>query len=136
MGKLLDNFLSRNKKDINTIGKSLSRNLLIVEEAIIKRQQAIADAQKSIKDNAINNVSSADEVKRLKERLADTESKLLKVMNRDADMEILRHQLSKLESELEASHKRVESLEAQHEEDLRKLNKPVVESKKKSFYDA
>lgn len=165
MGNLLDEFLTKNKKDDKTIGKSLNKNLLAVETEIAKRQQAVAEAQKSIKENAINikaiseatgisrktfynnellaafveenatgNSSSADELRRVKERLSDADSKLLKLMNRDANMEVLRYQISKLEAELETSHKRIKALEEQHEDDLRKMNKPVI--KQKEFFDA
>lgn len=51
------------------------------------------------------------------------------LLSRDADMEELRYQISKLEAELETSHKRIKSLEEQHEDDLRKMNKPVVKQK-------
>lgn len=165
MGKVLDSFLSRNRKDDSTIGKSLNRNLLAVEEEIVKRQQAIADAQKTIKENAINiksiadatgisrktfynnellasfveenstsNTVATDDTKRLKDRLNDAESKLQKIMHRDVDTEILRYQVDKLQAELETSYQRVRSLEAQHEEDLRKMNKPVTPTKR--TYDA
>lgn len=165
MGKLLDDFLTKNKKDTNTVGKSLNKNLLTIETEINKRQQAVAKAQKSIKENAINikaiseatgisrktfynnellaafveenatvNNASADEIKRLKDRLAEAESKMFTLLSRDADMEELRYQISKLEAELETSHKRIKSLEEQHEDDLRKMNKPVI--KQKEFFDA
>ena len=165
MGKLLDDFLTKNKKDTNTVGKSLNKNLLTVEATIAKRQQAIAEAQKSIKENAINikaiseatgisrktfynnellaafveenatvNNASADEIKRLKDRLAEAESKMFTLLSRDADMEELRYQISRLEAGLKTSHKRIRSLEEQHEDDLRKMNKPVV--KKKEHFDA
>ena len=165
MGKLLDDFLTKNKKDTSTVGKSLNKNLLTVEATIAKRQKAIAEAQKSIKENAINikaiseatgisrktfynnellaafveenataNNASADEIKKLRERLAESESKMFTLLSRDADMEELRYQISKLEAELETSHKRIKSLEEQHEEDLRQKGKAVT--KKKEFFDA
>jgi predicted RNase H-like nuclease (RuvC/YqgF family) len=164
VGKVLDSFLSRNKKDDSTIGKSLNKNLLAVEEEIIKRQQAITDAQKTIKENAINIKSIADatdisrktfynnellaafvnenstvdkaskeELQKVKTKLEDTETKLYKIIEKDIDKEILLHQINKLQQELEISHKRIKSLEKQHEEDLKKMNKPVALSKK---YDA
>ena len=144
-----------------TIGKSLNKNLLTVEEEITKRLQAIADAQKTIKENAINikaiseatgisrktfynnvllgkfveennttDITSREEIKKLKDRLADSDSKLLKVLHRDIDTEILRYQIEKLQAELENSHKRIKVLEEQHEQDLRNMNKPVITTPK------
>ena len=54
MGELLNNFLKHNKKDLDTIGKSLKRNLERVEEEILSRQKAVADSEHIIRDNAIN----------------------------------------------------------------------------------
>ena len=63
---------------------------------------------------------------KLKEKLKDSESKLLKMYERDVDYEILNHQICKLQDELTVANKRIKSLESQHEEDLKKLNKPII----------
>ena len=89
---------------------------------------------KLVEENLTDDTSRSDEIKRLKTRLADAETKLAKVLERDVETEILRHQIDKLQAELETSHKRIKTLEEQHEEDLRKQNVPII--KKKEFFDA
>lgn len=157
MGEILDKFLLNNKKDQNTISKVLYKELLLVEEEILKRKSNIEKAQTAIANNAINvktiaeatkisrktfynndllnklvvenSTSSSvdkDESIKLKEKLKDSESKLLKMYERDVDYEILNHQIGKLQDELTVANKRIKSLELQHEEDLKKLNKPVI----------
>lgn len=165
MGKIVDDFLYKNKKDESTISNSLKKNLSIVEKEIENRLRAIESAQKIIKENSINikvisesthisrktfynnpllsslveeystsSTKATEEVKRLKARMSDIEEKLLKMLDRDADTEILRFQKSKLELELETSHKRIETLERQHEEDLKKQGKEII--KTKNYFDA
>lgn len=154
---MLDKFLLNNKKDQNTISKVLYKELLLVEEEILKRKSNIEQAQTAIANNAINVKTIAEATKisrktfynndllnklvvenstsssvdkeesiKLKEKLKDAESKLLKMYERDVDYEILNHQISKLQDELTVANKRIKSLEFQHEEDLKKLNKPVI----------
>lgn len=154
---MLDKFLLNNKKDQNTISKVLHKELLLVEEEILKRKSNIEQAQTAIANNAINVKTIAESTKisrktfynndllnklvvenstsssvdkeesiKLKEKLKDAESKLLKMYERDVDCEILNHQISKLQDELTVANKRIKSLELQHEEDLKKLNKPVI----------
>ena len=67
-----------------------------------------------------------EELNRLNGKCDDTETKLLLMVDRDIETETLRHELSKLQSELAAAQKRIQSLEEQHEDDLRKINKPVI----------
>lgn len=165
MGKVLDDFLSKNKKSEDTIGRSLKKNLLAVEEEITKRQQIITDAQKTIRENTINikaiaeatgisrktfynnellakfveenatvDSVSREETKKLRSRLDDAEDRLLKMMHRDLETEMLRYQITKLQAELETSHNRIKALEEQHEQDLRRMNKPVITPKR--TYDA
>lgn len=54
MGKILEDFLKENRKDDETISKTLMKELLIVEEEIKRRQENLNKAQKSIKENDIN----------------------------------------------------------------------------------
>jgi len=157
MGKTLDAFLASHKKDQATISKTLNKELLEVEEEILSRQKNIADAENTIRSNAINVKAISDatgisrktfynnrllaefveenktvddvpreEIKRLKDKCEDSEKKLLLMVDRDIETETLRHELSKLQSELAAAQKRIQSLEEQHEDDLHKMNKPVV----------
>ena len=157
MGEMLDKFLLNNKKDQNTISKVLYKELLLVEEEILKRKSNIEQAQTAIANNAINVKTIAEATKisrktfynndllnklvvenstsssvdkeeniKLKEKLKDSESKLLKMYERDVDYEILNHQICKLQDELTVANKRIKSLESQHEEDLKKLNKPII----------
>lgn len=154
---MLDKFLLNNKKDQNTISKVLYKELLLVEEEILKRRSNIEQAQTAIANNAINVKTIAEATKisrktfynndllnklvmenstsssvdkeesiKLKEKLKDSESKLLKMYERDVDYEVLNHQISKLQDELAVANKRIKSLELQHEEDLKKLNKPII----------
>lgn len=154
---MLDKFLLNNKKDQNTISKVLYKELLLVEEEILKRKSNIEKAQTAIANNAINVKTIAEATKisrktfynndllnklvvenstsssvdkeeniKLKEKLKDSESKLLKMYERDVDYEILNHQISKLQDELTAANKRIKSLELQHEDDLKKMNKQIV----------
>ena len=148
---MLDKFLLNNKKDQNTISKVLYKELLLVEEEILKRKSNIEQAQTAIANNAINVKTIAEATKisrktfynndllnklvvenstsssvdkeeniKLKEKLKDSESKLLKMYERDVDYEILNHQICKLQDELTVANKRIKSLESQHEEDLKK----------------
>lgn len=153
MGELLDTFLSRKKQNEDTISKSLMSKLISIEKEILKRKQAIEDAQNILKSNSINikaisektNISrktfynnkilaefveehtvidtskAYEENKKLRSQLSDTEKKLFALLERDAETETLRFQISKLESELENSYKRIQILEQQHEQDSKKL---------------
>ena len=77
-------------------------------------------------ENSTSSSVDKEESIKLKEKLKDAESKLLKMYERDVDYEILNHQISKLQDELTVANKRIKSLELQHEEDLKKLNKPII----------
>lgn len=153
MGELLDTFLSRKKKNKDTISKSLMSKLISIEKEILQRKQAIEDAQNILKSNSINikaisektNISrktfynnkilaefveehtvmdtskAYEEIKKLRSQLSDTEKKFFALLERDAETETLRFQISKLESELENSYKRIQILEQQHEQDSKKL---------------
>lgn len=153
MGELLDTFLSRKKQNEDTISKSLMSKLISIEKEILKRKQAIEDAQNILKSNSINikaisektNISrktfynnkilaefveehtvidtskAYEENKKFRSQLSDTEKKLFALLERDAETETLRFQISKLESELENSYKRIQILEQQHEQDSKKL---------------
>lgn len=153
MGELLDTFLSRKKQNEDTISKSLMSKLISIEKEILKRKQAIEDAQNILKSNSINikaisektNISrktfynnkilaefveehtvidtskAYEENKKLRCQLSDAEKKLFALLERDAETETLRFQISKLESELENSYKRIQILEQQHEQDSKKL---------------
>lgn len=73
-----------------------------------------------------------DETSKLKKKLGDTETKLNKLLYRNVDEIILLNEITKLQKELEYANKRVKVLEEQHEQDMRKLNQPLV--KKNTIY--
>ena len=157
MGKLLDDFLTANKKDKATISRTLYSELVAVENELLKRLDAIKHADQTIRDNAINinSISKATGISRktfynndilkgfvtanatvdvatkevtstLKEKLSDLESKLSGLLYRDIDEITTRNEITKLQQELEYAHKRIQTLEQQHEEDMRRLNQPVT----------
>ena len=80
---------------------------------------------KIVSENIVNENDSKEEIKKLKEKLEDTESKLLKLIKKDLQLETLKNEIKKIQSELEYANKRVKSLEKQHEEDLLKMKQTV-----------
>lgn len=137
--KVEETILSR-RKEIADAKKKIQENSInikaIAEATGIARKTFYNNdlLVKLVEENLTEDTSRSDEIKRLKTRLADAETKLAKVLERDVETEILRHQIDKLQAELKTSHKRIKTLEEQHEEDLRKQNVSII--KKKEFFDA
>ena len=137
--KVEETILSR-RKEIADAKKKIQENAInikaVAEATGIARKTFYNNdlLVKLVEENLTEDTSRSDEIKRLKTRLADAETKLAKVLERDVETEILRHQIDKLQAELKTSHKRIKTLEEQHEEDLRKQNVPII--KKKEFFDA
>lgn len=85
---------------------------------------------KFVEENSTHNSDLNDEIKKLKNKIDDSESKITKLVHKDIDDEILKNQIVKLQNELSNAQKRVKSLEEQHEKDMKKLNQTVIHKDK------
>ena len=68
-----------------------------------------------VASNSANNGSVKEELKKSKEQLHESESKVKKLVERDIDVEALKHVIANLEKELETANQRVIALERQLE---------------------
>ena len=98
--------------------KSNSINIKAISEATnISRKTFYNNELLSgfVASNSANNDSVKEELKKSKEQLHESESKVKKLVERDIDVETLKHVIANLEKELETANQRVMILERQLE---------------------
>ena len=98
--------------------KSNSINIKVISEATnISRKTFYNNELLSgfVASNSANNGSVKEELKKSKEQLHESESKVKKLVERDIDVEALKHVIANLEKELETANQRVIALERQLE---------------------
>lgn len=98
--------------------KSNSINIKVISEATnISRKTFYNNELLSgfVASNSANNDSVKEELKKSKEQLHESESKVKKLVERDIDVEALKHVIANLEKELETANQRVMILERQLE---------------------
>lgn len=98
--------------------KSNSINIKVISEATnISRKTFYNNELLSgfVASNSANNGSVKEELKKSKEQLHESESKVKKLVERDIDVEALKHVIANLEKELETANQRVMALERQLE---------------------
>ena len=129
---LVEEEILKRKSNIEQAQTAIANNAInvktIAEATKISRKTFYNNdlLNKLVVENSTSSSVDKEENIKLKEKLKDSESKLLKMYERDVDYEILNHQICKLQDELTVANKRIKSLESQHEEDLKKLNKPII----------
>lgn len=83
-----------------------------------------------VKQNSSTDHTLKKECEKLKDKHDELKEKFLKEVTKDVDDLILKNEICELQRELQNARNRVQVLEEQHEEDMRKLNLHVNEKQK------
>lgn len=81
---------------------------------------------KMVAENTTEDKVSREEIKKLKQKLIESDKTILKFVEKDIETEVLRNQFNKVKNELDNAYRRIKSLEEQHEKDIKKQNKKIV----------
>ena len=135
ISKATYNHLLKIEKVINEREKHIAESKQIIKDNTINIctiSNATKIARKTFYNNKIlndfvnehstqQNDASKNEIIKLKEKLSDYQDKINKLLDRDLEMVKSINEKVKLENELKCAYSRIESLEKQHELDLKKL---------------
>lgn len=82
-----------------------------------------------VASNNMNNDPTKEELKKLKEQLHESESKVKKLVERDIDVETLKHVIANLEKELDTANQQVMALERQLEKCIHRPDNSDVDTR-------
>lgn len=82
-----------------------------------------------VASNSMNNDPTKEELKKLKEQLHESESKVKKLVERDIDVETLKHVIANLEKELDTANQQVMALERQLEKCIHRPDNSDVDTR-------